>query len=210
MRTINPTDRPTLSVQNVDIQAAVTKTLAEATNLIVSRKNLQVSNLNLEVTKSALLPNLSMSAGYSGSGQAGTQRLSDGTIIPGGWLDSQTALSSFNNPRWNMGFNISYPIGQLSQKANYATAQIRIDQAVAQLKAQELTTSTAVVNAGLNVSNAYKLYLAAVKSREAAERNADAAQVRFDNGLLTNIEVVTAQNTMTSARLSELTRLITT
>jgi outer membrane protein TolC len=208
IKTINPTDRPTLTVQNVDIQGAVTKTLAEATNLLIARKNIHVSQLNLEVTKSALLPNLSMSAGYSGSGQAGTQRLSDGTIIPGGWLDSQTALSSFNNPRWNLGFNISYPIGQLTQKANYATAQIRIDQSVAQLKAQELTTSTAVVNAGLNVANAYKLYLAAVKSREAAERNADAAQVRFDNGLLTNIEVVTAQNTMTSARLSELTRLI--
>lgn len=207
-KTINPTDRPELSVQSVDIQAAVTRTLAQGTNLIIARKNVQVSNLNLEVTKSALLPNLSMSAGYSGSGQAGTQRLSDGTIIPGGWLDSQTALSSFNNPRWNLGFNVSYPIGQLTQKANYATAQIRIDQAVAQLKAQELQVSTSVTNAGLNVNNSYLLYQAAIKSREAAERNADAAQVRFDNGLLTNIEVVQAQNTLTTSRLSELTRLI--
>ena len=79
---------------------------------------------------------------------------------------------------------------------------------MAQFKAQELTTSTAVINAGLNVENSYKLYQAAIKSREAAERNAEAAQIRFDNGLLTNIEVVSQQNTLTNARLSELTRLI--
>jgi outer membrane protein len=207
MKTINPTDKPTLSVQNVDIQAAVTKTLGQATNLLISRRNIRVSELNLDVTKVALLPTLSVNGGYSASGQGGTQH-TGGTVIPGGYWDALGILGNFTNPRWNVGFNFSYPIGQLSQKANYATAQIRMDQSVAQLKAQELTVSTAVVNAGLNVENAYKLYLAAVKSREAAERNADAAQVRFDNGLLTNIEVVTAQNTMTSARLSELTRLI--
>jgi len=103
---------------------------------------------------------------------------------------------------------VSYPLGQLTQKAAYATQQIQIDQAVTQLKAQELTVSTQVINAGLNVENSYKLYLASVKSREAAEVNADAAQVRFDNGLLTNIEVVSQQNALTNARLSELTRLI--
>jgi outer membrane protein TolC len=47
-----------------------------------------------------------------------------------------------------------------------------------------------------------------VKSREASEKNAEASQVRFDNGLLTNIEVVATQNTLTSARLSELRALI--
>jgi outer membrane protein TolC len=47
-----------------------------------------------------------------------------------------------------------------------------------------------------------------VKAREAAERNADANQVRFDNGMLTNFEVVQGQQQLTSARLQELSRLI--
>ena len=77
-----------------------------------------------------------------------------------------------------------------------AVACSRIDQSVAQLKAQELTISTAVINAGLNVENAYKLYQASVKSREAAEtQRRTPAQVRFDNGMLTNFEVVTNQQT---------------
>lgn len=204
-KTINPVDKPELTVESVDIQAAVTKTLAEATNLIIARKNLQVSNLNLEVTKQALLPTLRATGGYSTNGQGGVQHLTNGSIIPGGYVD---ALSNLTNPSWNVGFNVSYPLGQLSERAQVATAQIRIDQAVAQLKAQELTTSTSVVNAGLNVNNSYKQYQAAVKNREAQEKNVDAAQVRFDNGLLTNFEVVQTQQNLTTARLSELRALI--
>jgi outer membrane protein TolC len=207
-KTINPTDKPELSIQNVDIQAAVTRTLGQGTNLLIARKNLDIRRMNLEVTKANLLPTLTVNGGYRASGQAGTQHLSNGEVIPGGYWDALGILGGFSNPTWNFGFNFSYPIGQLNQKAAYATGQIGVDQAVAQLKAQELNVSTAVINAGLNVDNSYKLYLAAVKSREAAEKNADASQVRFDNGLLTNIEVVATQNTLTSARLSELTRLI--
>ncbi len=210
-KTINPTDRPALTVTSVDIPAAVSRTLAEGTNVLISRKNLEISRMNLDVTKSALLPNLSMNGGYSASGQGGTQHItSQGvtTIIPGGYGDALNVLGNVTNPQWNIGFNISYPLGQLSQKAAYATAKIRIDQSIAQLKVQELTVSTAVINAGLNVENSYKQYQAAVKSREASERNAEAAQVRFDNGLLTNFEVVTAQNSLTSSRLSELRSLI--
>jgi outer membrane protein TolC len=205
-KVINPTDKPELTVESVDIQAAVTKTLAEATNLIIARKNLQVRNLNFEVTKQALLPRLSASGGYSAAGQGGTQHLSNGDIIQGGWGDALSVLGSY--PTWNFSFNVTYPLFQLNERAQVAQAQIGIDQAVVQLKAQELTTSTAVVNAGLNVNNSYRQYQVAVKNREVQERNAEAAQVRFDNGLLTNFDVVQAQNTLTTARLAELRALI--
>lgn len=207
-KTINPTDKAELSVQDVDIQAAVTRTLAQGTQLLISRKRIDTQRMDIELQKANLLPTLTVNGGYSSSGQAGLQHLSNGDIIPGGWWDAMSILGNFTNPRWNVGFNVSYPLGQLTQKAAYAQAQINIDSAVTQLKAQELTVSTAVINAGLAVSNSFKLYQAAIKTREAAERNAEAAQIRFDNGLLTNVEVVSQQNTLTNARLSELQRLI--
>jgi len=207
-KVINPTDKPELTVESVDIQAAVTKTLAEATTLIIARKQLTVSNLNYEVTKQQLLPTLQVNGGYNASGQAGTQHLSNGDIIQGGWGDALGVLGGFTNPAWNIGASVSYRFGQLQERANVATAQIQIDQAVMRLKAQELTTSTAVVSAGLNVNNSYKQYQVAVKNSEVQARNAEAAQVRFDNGLLTNFDVVQAQNTLTTARLAELRALI--
>ena len=206
--TINPVDAPALGVASVDIQAAVTRALAERTDIVVSRRNLDVSRMNLEVTKGALKPNLNFNAGYRVSGQGGPERRNDGTILPGGYWDALREAYGFDLPTWNVGFAFTYPLGMRSAKANYARSVLAIDQSVAQLKAQELTISTAVINAGLAVENAYKLYQAAVKSREAAEKNADASQVRFDNGMLTNFEVVQNQQTLTTSRLSELSRLI--
>lgn len=207
LMTINPTDKPALSVQSVDIQGAVTKALGERTDLIIARRNIDVSRLNLEVSRGQLKPNLTFNAGYRASGQGGPERVS-GVIIPGGYLDALRSVYGFELPTWNIGFNFSYPLGMRNAKANYARQLLSIDQSLANIKAQELTISTQVINAGLNVENTYKLYQASVKSREAAERNAEAAQVRFDNGMLTNFEVVTIQNQLTSARLTELGRLI--
>jgi outer membrane protein TolC len=207
LMTINPTDRPTLSVQSVDIQAAVTKALAERTDLVVLRRNVDSSRLSLEVTRGQLKPSLTLNAGYRVTGQGGPERVS-GVIIPGGYGDAIRSVYQFELPTWNIGFNFNYPLGMRNARANYARAVLSVDQSLARIKSQELQTSTQVINAGLNVENTYKLYQAAVKSREAAERNADAAQVRFDNGMLTNFEVVTIQNQLTNARLTELGRLI--
>jgi outer membrane protein TolC len=81
-------------------------------------------------------------------------------------------------------------------------------QSEASIKAQELTISNEVINAGLAVENTYKQYQAAVKSREAQERNVEAEQTRFDVGMSTNFNVVQVQNNLTLSRLSELSRVI--
>jgi outer membrane protein TolC len=207
LMTLSPTSRPELSVQSVDIQAAVTKALAERTDLAVARRNIDSSRLSLEVTQGALKPNLTLNGGYSATGQGGTEKTNAGTI-PGGYWDALRSTYGFELPTWNFGFNFTYPIGMRAAKANYARSVLLIDQSVTALKAQELQISTQVINAGLNVENTYKLYQASIKTRTAAEANANAAQVRFDNGMLTNFEVVTIQNQLTTARLGELSRLL--
>jgi len=206
--TINPIDQPELSVQSVDIQAAMTKALAERTDLIVARRNIDSSKLSLEVTHSQVLPNLALTAGYRLTGQGGTQRLPDGSFIPGGIADALSAIGGFDTPAWNLGFNLTYPLGMRAAKANYARSLLAVDQSAARRKASELNVQTEVVNAGLNVENTYKQYEASQKARQAAERNADAAQTRFDVGMATNFEVVQLQNQLTTSRLQELSRLI--
>ncbi len=51
--------------------------------------------------------------------------------------------------------------------------------------------------------------MAAQKNAEAQQRNTEAEQTRFDVGMSTNFNVVQAQNSLTTARLSELRALIT-
>jgi len=205
--TINPTETAALSVQSVEIPAAVAAALAQRTDLITAKKNLDVSRLNLEVTHDALRPQLDLVGGYSVTGQnaliTGT-----GTQSVTGYGAAFSQAYGLDLPTWNLQFNATYPLFMKAAKANYARAQLQIDQSMASLKASELTVTSDVTNAGLAVENNYKQYQAAQKARDVAERNAAAEQTRFDVGMSTNYNVVQAQNNLTSQRLTELRAII--
>lgn len=213
-QTINPTEQPQLGVQSVDIPAAVRTALANRTDIVQARKNLDVSNLNLDVTKNLTKPQLDLTAGLNSQGQAGTTKIKDSTgnvnLVQLGYTDALTRLGTWNTSGYNVGLNFTLPFGlaMTQNRIAYARALVQIDQAQATLKSQELTVSSDVTNAGLAVENSFKLYQAAQKAREAAERNADAEQTRFDVGMSTNYNVVQIQNQLTTARQQELTRLL--
>jgi len=205
--TINPTETPALSISSVDIEGAVARATAERTDVLTSRKNIESAQLTLEVTRNQTKPQLDLTGGYSVAGQGGS-KLFQGNRLPGGVGDAFGQVFGLDYPNWNFGFNFTYPLGMAQAKANYARAVLLLEQQEAQLKATELTISSDVTNAGLAVENTYKQFQAAVKNREAQERNTDAAQTRFDVGMSTNYEVVQAQNNLTASRLTELSRLI--
>ncbi len=166
-------------MQSVDIQAAVTRALADRTDLVVARRNVDSSRLTLEVTRGQLKPSLALNGGYSATGQGGPEK-SNGAIIPGGYFDALRQVYGFDLPTWNIGLNLTYPIGMRAARANYARQVLSLDQSLVSIKAQELQISTQVINAGLNVENTYKLYQASVKSRAGGrkERRRGAGPVR--------------------------------
>ena len=59
-----------------------------------------------------------------------------------------------------------------------------------------------------NVTDTRLLLDAAARSRALAEESATVAVTRFNAGVATNFEVVTEQDALTSARLSELNAII--
>ena len=208
--TINPTEQPALSVTSVDIAAGIQEALASRNDIVQSRRQLEISELNLEVTKDETRPDLRLSAGFNSSGQGGN-RLQDGVVVsPGGYSDALRALGSFDTSGWNMGVNLQLPFGQTKHRGEiaYARALLSMEQTRTSLKEQELTVTAQVTNAGLAVENTYKQLQQAQKSREAQEKTANAAQTRNQVGLATNFEVVQQLNSLTSARLTELSRLI--
>jgi outer membrane protein TolC len=208
--TINPTEQPALSLTSVDIASAIQQALANRNDIVQSRRQLEIEQLNLDVTREQTKPNLNLSAGFNSSGQGGN-RLQDGVVVdPGGYGDALRALRTFDTSGWNMGLNLQLPFGQAKRTAeiNLARAQLSLQQTQTELKAQELTITAQVTNAGLAVENTYKQLQQAQKSREAQERTAEAARTRNEVGLATNFEVVQQLNALTSSRLTELSRLI--
>jgi outer membrane protein TolC len=202
--TLNPVETAALTVQSVNIPAAVQRALAERTDLVQARRNLDITNLNLQVTNNQTKPQLDLQAGYSATGQ--NSRLQDNSVTGYGTALSQ--LFGLDIPTWNVQLNFTYPLFMRQAKANFARAQLQADQAATQIKQQELTVSTQVTNAGYAVENTYKQYQAAQKAREVAERNAEAEQIRFEVGMSTNYNVVQAQTNLTTQRLAELRAVI--
>jgi outer membrane protein TolC len=208
--TLNPVDQPPISVQAVDIPSAIATALGQRTDLVQQRRNLEISELNLEVAKDRTRPQLDLSTGFNTSGQGGT-RFNQGQITEdSGYQGALRQLSTFNTSGWNAQLSFVVPVGRdwTNNRVAYARSVLQLDQTRANIKASELRISSDVTNAGLAVENTYKQYQAAQTSRAAAEKNAEAAQTRFENGVATNFEVVQLQNQLTAARLSELGRLI--
>lgn len=212
--TLNPVDLPTLVDTEVDLDDAIQRALAQRTDIRQQEQQLRISEVNLDVSRSNKLPTLDLTASYSLAGVGGDlfQRGDLGgdpvLVAAGGYTDGLQSIADFEAPTWNLSLNASYPLGTNSQAAALERARLQYRQQELALRNQELGIVTQVTSAGLAVQNTFLQYEAAQRSRVAAEQNVSAELARFEVGVATNFELVTAQNSLTTARLSELQALI--
>ncbi|MBT8403425.1 MAG: TolC family protein [Gemmatimonadetes bacterium] len=212
--TINPVDLPELEIPNVDLDGAVENALGARTDLRQQREQLEISDINLDVSRSNRLPTLDLTASYALQGVGGDlfQRGDLGgdplLVSSGGFGDGLQAIADRDAPTWNVSLNASYPIGTNAQATALERARLQYRQQELALRSQELGVVTQVTAAGLAVQNTFLQYEAAQRSRAASEQNVAAELARFEVGVATNFELVTAQNQLTTARLSELQALI--
>ena len=213
-QTINPVDLPTISDQEVDIQAAIQVALAQRTDIQQARFERRIAELDLDVTRDSRLPDLNLTASYSLQGTGGTEFDRSGfggapvLVAEGGYFDGLNSIAGFDVPTWNLGMTFSYPIGMRSAKANLQRAQLQMQQRDLAIRSQELAIVTEVTNAGLAVRDTRLQLEAATRSRVLSEESAAAELTRFNAGVSTNYEVLQAQDALTSARVSELRSMI--
>jgi outer membrane protein len=209
--TIVPTDRPVVTAQPVDLDAAVTNALSRRVDLAVNRKNLEAADITVRSLHNQTMPALNAIGQMNLAGRAGVGRpVTDpftGQVTPAtvnGYFDALRNISTFEAPTWNFRLQFSYPLGTSSAKANVSRQRLLRQQQEATIKATELTIATEVTAAALAVRNSFESMQAAQVSRELSEQRLNAAQAKFDQGMATNYEVVQAQRDLNDARNSEL------
>jgi outer membrane protein TolC len=212
--TINPTEVPTIEVQNIDIPAAVARAIASRTDIEQARQNMKISELSLSLSKNSIMPSLGLTASYQLAGTGGNVYSRSGLggaavlVEESGYLDALKSIGRLDTPTWQVALNFSKPLGLSSARANYLRSTLSLDQQKTTLKKTELDIETTVTRAGLDVQSTYKQLLASQKSREAAERTLEAELTRFSVGMSTNFQVISLQNSLTSARNNELSATI--
>jgi outer membrane protein len=209
--TIIPTDRPVVTAQPLDLEAAVRNALSQRTDLAVARKNLDASDITVRSLENQVMPGLDFLGQLNLAGRAGVGRPTDdpvtGLPIPapsGGYFDALGNIGTFEAPTWTFRLQFNYPIGTSAARANVSRQRLLRQQSDASIKATELQIATEVTAAALAVRNSLESMQASTLSRELSKQRLDAAQAKFEQGMATNYEVVQAQRDLNDARNSEL------
>jgi outer membrane protein len=209
---IETVDSPPIATPAIDLEAAVTRALAQRADLLRSRKDIENTKTNVKFTSNQKLPDVRVNGSYQASGLGGTQILRSGgfpgnilgpgTITPIGDVLGQ--LFAHDYPTWGVGVSVSYPLGDSVEQANHARAQLEQSQSEQRLKAAEARAISQVRDAAWKIEMNAKRIETTRSARELAEQRLDAERKRFEVGMSTSFLTIQAQRDLANARTNEL------
>jgi outer membrane protein len=206
---ITPVDALEVMPKPVALDAAIEEGLHRRVELKQRELELQIGETNALVARNATRPQLNLALGYGLAGVGGDETLTDqnGNVIltaPGSWDDALRQIYHADFKQWSGTVSFSYPLG--NHQARAQLAQRRYDVAIARqnLALQRQSVISDVRNAVRALEAGTKSIAAAVKARELAERNLDAEEKKFANGMSTNFQVLKIQDDLAAARNAEL------
>lgn len=211
---LNPTDRPSLQNEPINLEEALRNALASRTDLAQSKRSLEISETSLALFRDQSRPQANLVANYGLQGIGGTflERAGQGgdviSTVPGGYGDALAFLRNREFPTWNVSLQIAYPIGTNPAEANFQRQRITLEQSRTQLRQVELNIATQVTNTALQVEANWKRVEASRAARELAQRRLEAEQSKFEVGLSTNFFVVQAQRDLADVENVELRAIL--
>jgi outer membrane protein TolC len=190
----------------VELEEAITAALAKRPELEAERLTIHTLEIDAEYYRNQRLPQLDLQARYGFNGLGGDVTESDfltGEILNQSQGDYQDALDQIADgdfDGWRVGLTFSYPLQNRAAEAQNAIAELALERERAILRDLELVVETEVRRAARNLDTASKAIASADVSVRLAERNLDAEQKRYDNGLSTSFQVLEIQEDLTEAQ----------
>lgn len=195
---IDLTDAPTLSHLTVEPAAGEKMALDRRVELKMARLQLEARGALTRAAENRLKPKLDAYVGYNG-----------GSYEYDKLHDVNQDLVEAQYPGYVVGVNLSVPIGNHTAKGNLAAARATERSAELSLRDEELGIMLEVRQAFRNIDAAEKGVEAAKKTRVFREKDLEAEQKKFENGMSTNFLVLSKQSDLDSARSAELQSQIT-
>lgn len=203
-----PTTEPETERLEIDLDEAIATALAERPELALQALNIESADLDLRFFRREKLPTVDLTFAYGSSGLAGRGVVFDpetGDPIPVD-TDLSDAFSDafgFDFDGWTLRLDAAYPIQNRAARAQAEIAGLDAARARTELERLELQVVTEVRAAARAVESAAQQIEAARVSRRLQERNLDAEQRRYENGMSTSFQVTEIQEDLTIARSRE-------
>jgi outer membrane protein TolC len=175
----------------------------------IREQRLQISQLdyNVKVAHHVTLPKLDLEASYGFGGLDGNATIEDPNTgeeikVDGNFGGAYNQLIDWQFPHWSVGLNLSVPIGNNEAKARLAQRRYEARQGDVQLGALKQEITRQVRFAVRALYDGAAAVEAAQASMVLAERNVEAEQTKFDNGLSTNFQLSQIQEDLANAQLA--------
>jgi len=213
---IVPTTPPETARIAIDIDQAIATAMAERSEL--RAQNLVLENLDIDrrVAANLVKPRLDLQLRYGFNGLGGDVNVGgNGTIfdprppeiIPGGYEDALEQVFELDFEGWAAGVVFAYPLQNRTARANRTITELAFEEGQTELDDLELTILTEVRRTARAVLAAAEAIDLARKSTVLAERNLDAEEKRYENGLSTSFNVLEIQEDLTQARSREVSSI---
>ncbi len=189
---IETVDAPNLSHIQLKDEEAEKMALARRVELRSAKLDLESKTILEKAADNRTKPQLDAFATYSGTS------------------DNYKAIGPVNgdlfnsrNPGYTVGLNFSYPLQGKAAKGSQAAARASRRSSELSLRDQELGVVLEVRTALRNLEAAEKGVKAAEKTRIFRQKDLEAEQKKFDNGMSTNFLVLTKMTDLDNARSAE-------
>lgn len=214
-------DAPDVAAMTTPTSTDVAAALKDAEQLrpeladVAARVRLQ--DVEIEAARDRLKPQVDLVAGYTTRGLAGDKSDSSFPIagipvvfqdeLSGGLPTSIENLARHRFPDASVGVQVTIPFGNRAAHADVATAESTRRQVLLMRDKERQRIAVEVRNAATAVQSAARRVESARVGREAAEIQWQAEQDRLAAGITTMFLVLTRQNDLSAARVTETTAL---
>jgi len=214
---IVPVDKPEFIKKEISLEEALKIAVESRPDLMMTKIDIKTKELNLGVARNHMLPELNFQVSYWSPGISGDRLLYlddnpfSGVVVG---KEKGSATDSFRDAfkllynNWTIGLTLSLPLSNLLTRAEYAQAQVEIDQALSKLKNLEQQIFLEIRNAVRDIETNAKRFQAYRLARELAEKRLEAEEKKLYVGLTTNYFVLQYQEELANARSMELKSLI--
>jgi HAE1 family hydrophobic/amphiphilic exporter-1 len=204
---IETTESYEFSPLEVDLREAIETALERRPEMREKRLELERLEYNEKLARHDVLPSLDLEAGYGLAGLGGPTRLSPPgfeppIIVDGDFGDAwdQVRNGEFNN--WRLGANFSVPIGNNDAQGRLAQRRFERQRGIVELAALKQQIIREVRVSARALADGAAQVDASLAARDLAERNLEAEETKFANGLSTNYQVLEIQEDLARAQLN--------
>jgi outer membrane protein len=209
---------PEVSV-TLDPEMEVEKAYRMRPDMKSAMQSLDVDDLSIKSARNSMLPDVSLTGGYTAQGRGGpfyqrTNVFTDAgsntvvSVIPGGFGDALSQMFNFGYPVWSFGLNLRLPIRNRAAAADLADALVarRRDTLTVRSVSQQIRLD--VLNAVSQVESSKEAVRLSTVARDYAQKTLDAEKKKYELGTSQLFFVLQAENNLVNAESNLVTNLL--